>query len=553
MVLDLALLLGGFVIGCILRYFHAGIRGESWFCRLANRRILAILVCAGVAMLPRLALLPWIPPPIPKMHDEFSYVLGAQTLAAGRLTNPTPAFWQHFESYHINMVPTYQSIYPPAPSLIYALGILVGQNPWWGVWLSTGLMCAAICWALQPIIRPRYAFLAGIFCALRYGVFTVNSDTLLCSSVAALGGALTLGAFVRLTSDGRLRQVLWLALGIALLANSRPFEGLLFAAPIALAALIWILRQQRWRTLSAAAVLLTFLLAAMGYYNWRGTGSALKMPYMANIEQYHLVGPFLGMQILPRPQYHHPEMAAFYEIWEGEPGHRAHTLPGVLSLAWEKIRSYDKEHFSPLLLPCLLGVFVALRLPRRRMLAITFLLVGCGLLSVVWRPLNPYPAPLLVSFFGLSMIGFRHLGALPVTRHRIGPYLARGLVVALLLFGIGRMGVNGVKGIKAAHAYPPPWQVQRARILDDLARRGGSHLLIVRYAPGHSGHEEWVYNSPDIDQQRVILARSMGDEADCRLIRHYAGREVWILEPDARRPAGVLQPLAGLPLGAKCK
>jgi hypothetical protein len=482
--LDLALLLGGFLIGYALRYFHAGLRADSWFCQLANRKILAILVCAGAAMLPRLALLPWIPPPIPQIHDEFSYILGAQTLAAGRLTNPTPAFWQHFESYHINMVPTYQSMYPPAPSLIYALGIIFGQNPWWGVWLSTGLMCAAICWALQPIIRPRYALLGGIFCALKYGVFTVNSGSFLGGSVAALGGALTLGAFVRLTSGGRLRQVLWLTLGIALLANSRPFEGLLFAAPIALAALIWILRQRQWRTLAAVTVLLAILFAAMGYYNWRGTGSALKMPYMANFDQYHFVGPFLGMQLLPHPQYHHPEMAAFYEMWEGGPGRMAQTLPGMLSLTWEKIRSYDNEHFAPLLLPSLLGVFVALRSPRRRMLAITFLLVGCGLFSVVWRPLNPYPAPLLVSFFGLSMIGFRYLGALAAGRYKAGPYLTRGLVVALLLFGIGRMGVNGARGIKAAHAYPPPWQVQRARILDDLASRGGHHLLIVKYAPG---------------------------------------------------------------------
>lgn len=551
--LDLALLFGGFVIGCALRYFHAGIRVESWFCRLANRRILAILVCAGAAMLPRLALLPWIPPPIPKMHDEFSYILGAQTLAAGRLTNPTPAFWQHFESYHINMVPTYQSMYPPAPSLIYALGIVFGQNPWWGVWLSTGLMCAAICWALQPIIRPRYALLAGIFCALKYGVFTVNSDSFLGGSVAALGGALTLGAFARLTTGGRLRQVLWLTLGIALLANSRPFEGFLFAAPIALAALIWILRRRRWRTLATVIALLAILFAAMGYYNWRGTGYALKMPYMVNFDQYHFVGPFLGMPLLPHPQYHHPEMAAFYEMWEGGPGRMAQTLPGILSLTWEKIRSYDTEHFAPLLLPALLGVFVALRSSRRRMLAITFLLVSCGLFSVVWRPLNPYPAPLLVSFFGLSMIGFRYLGALAAGRYKIGPYLTRGLVVALLLFGIGRMGVNSAKGIKATHAYPPPWQVQRARILDHLAGRGGNHLLIVTYAPEHRGHEEWVYDSPDIDQQKVILARAMGDDADCRLIRHYAGREVWIVEPDAPNPAGMLKPLAESSLGAKCK
>jgi hypothetical protein len=181
-------------------------------------------------MVPRLALLPWLPPPEPAIQDEFSYILGAQTLAAGRLTNPTPAFWQHFESFHVNMVPTYQSMYQPAPSLFYALGIVLGGNPWWGAWLSTGLMCAAICWALQPIIGLRYAFLAGLVCALKYGVFTTYSDSYWGGSVAALGGALALGAFVRVVSGGRLWQVFLLVLGLGAYRNTGlDFQGAPFS------------------------------------------------------------------------------------------------------------------------------------------------------------------------------------------------------------------------------------------------------------------------------------------------------------------------------------
>ena len=67
-------------------------------------------------------------------------------------------------------------------------------------------------------------------------------------SLIALACALVLGALPRIRRSGRLRDAIVMGIGLAILADTRPYEGLVFSLPIAGAMLVWIVRQKRLPT-----------------------------------------------------------------------------------------------------------------------------------------------------------------------------------------------------------------------------------------------------------------------------------------------------------------
>lgn len=152
---------------------------------LARHKTLSWIGLGMSVLVVRTALLPIWPIPAPTIYDEFSYLLQAGTSAHGHLANPAHRLWRFFESIYILQQPTYASRFPPAQALAMALGQLLFGHPWFGVWLSAGLLAAALCWALQGWLPSGWA-LFGAFIGLELCIFSYWMNSYWGSAVAAL-------------------------------------------------------------------------------------------------------------------------------------------------------------------------------------------------------------------------------------------------------------------------------------------------------------------------------------------------------------------------------
>ncbi len=521
--------------------FHALESVFSWF---AARKTLAVLVLFFAVIAVRLALLPKLPVPVPGIHDEFSYLLLGDTLVHGRLTNPTHPMWISFESFHINWFPTYSSKYPPGQGAVLALGQLLGL-PWIGVVLSVGMMCAAILWMLQMWLPARWAFLGGVLVALKFGIASYWVNSYWGGALAATGGALVLGALPRIVQRARVRDALLFGLGLAILANTRPYEGLLLSIPVAGWLLWWLAGELKspvaWRVrknnvLLPLCVVLVSTIAFMGYYNWRLTGNALLFPHVLNSRTYRTAGLFLWDHPKPPLQYHNQQFEDFYNGWERED--YQNTWHDAWKVSAEKLTRSGSTYFwwgALLLLPGLPFVFFDRRM---RLPILIFVLGTAGFLALIWS-FPHYAAPLTCVIFLLLVQAIRHLRTIHLARRPLG--LALSWAVFWLL-------ANDVRALVANHRCDPlAWTCQgdpsRAAIAEELSHTPGKHLILVRYEEDHNLHDEWVYNGAEIDTAKVLWARELDAEQNANLFAYFKDRQIWLVEPDTDNTELIPYPL----------
>lgn len=490
--------------------------------RVSQRKLAVCIVMAIIPIAIRLAALRVIPAPQPVLHDEFSYLLSADTFRSGRLTNPTPPMWQHFETFHELMQPTYQSKYPPAQGMFMALGWKLLGHPWYGVLLSFGLMCGCICWMLQGWLPPVYAPLGTLVAMGQISMFSYWVDSYWGGAVAAAAGALVLGALPRLARAPSVSASMAAACGIVLLANSRPYEGGVMVAGAA-AVLLWMTRR-RWRALLSWRNIAPLLLIGgcgavwMGYYDYRVTGNPWKMPYSVYYETYSAVPQWFILPLNPHPpQYRHEDLRKLWATQE---------IPEYLALRHNPLRAVVKLlgdtlpfYSSDLLFLAIAAALLLTRSIKVRLAAALVLLVCATVLIELWR-MPHYVAGGTGLVFLLAMYGGR---LLRVKAGRLG--------VALLLLFAATPFVNGLAfSLTAYRDYK--LTKSRADIEQVILAHGGKHLAIVHYEPSHDVNLDWVFNAADIDASPIVWARDMGEAKNRELIDYYHGRQVWIVHPD---------------------
>jgi hypothetical protein len=541
-ILEIIGILSVFLFDFWARRRYSGVLQISLHCfnQVARRRLLSVTVVGLLAFFLSASIC-FVRPTVPTIQDEFSYLLAADTFARGRLTNPTHPMWVHFESFQIIHQPSYASKYPPAQGLMLAAGQALAAKPLVGVWISLSLACAATCWMLQGWLPPGWALLGGLLVALHRGILQFWGASYWGGAVAMLGGALVFGAFRRLVQRPRASYAVWMAIGLAILVNSRPFEGLVAIVPLGVVFLVWMLgkngppiRIAFRRVLMPAFLVLAPVAAWMAYYNLRVTGDPFTMPYQVHEKTYAMTPAFAWQVPRAEPAYRHNEIGDFYreELQQFRDFSPSRTLDRLGRL-W---------HFyfgvSALALPLVTLPWIA-RDRWMRLAVITCALSGAAMLLVTWT-LPHYTAPITCLIFALLIQGLRHLRLWRWSRWPAGRSLSRAIVV----LAAGSVILVFAQSIRQSLSNPDfDWIFLRPSLTAQLEASEGRHLVIVRYMPKPiNRHMEWVYNGADIDDAKVVWAREMGLDHDRKLLEYFRDRVVWLLEADVQRPRLVPHP-----------
>jgi hypothetical protein len=346
--------------------------------------------------------------------------------------------------------------------------------------------------------------------------------------VALAGGALVFGALRRIMRRPRLSSALLMGIGFAVLANSRPYEGLLVSLPAALLLFIWMLgRNGPQAQVSVKRIVLplggvvVFTAVAMGLYNWRVTGDPLLMPYQVHEATYAIAPNFLWHQPWPEPAYRHKVMRdGNLSDLERYTERRAAGIRWIL-YPW----SHSKFRYLPY--PILLAgplVLLALVLRDRwsRFALLTCSVLVVGLIMETYFFLH-YAAPMMALLFALVLQAMRHLRLWQWRRWRAGQLMVSAIVT--LCFASFLAVFAQQLWVRRGAEMPA-----RTRIRTQLNQAQGRHLVLVRYGPSHLLHEDWVYNEADIDKSKVVWARDMDRAHNRKLLDYFKDRQVWLVE-----------------------
>ncbi len=350
-------------------------------------------------------------------------------------------------------------------------------------------------------------------------------------AVAAMGGALVFGASTRLLKRPTVLRSVLFALGLVILANTRPFEGVVVASPFCIAMLWFAFTNKRYhisRTLRVVALpFVTVMLIGATLtllYNYRVTGHALQMPHQLHASQYCVSPPFLFQTARTIPTYRHQEIETFHtSLAIGFPFQwytYSRTREGLIRTSIGKLVRLYLGYVGPVLTLALLSLPWIIRRHSFRVVFTSLLCFVVAYETETFAQLH-YAAPIfpLVALVCIAAMRqtFNSLKGFSLNLEKI--YV--GVIMLLFVTMSVMTTYSYTSGLK--------WNHTREKIIHTFSKTSNDHLIFVQYGSQHNPHFEWVYNDANIDGSQVVWARDISLTANTQLRAYFKDRVHWLL------------------------
>ncbi len=469
--------------------------------------------------------------PAPQVSDEFANLLLGDTLAHGRFANPPLAFPDHFFSSGVLQTPTYSSKYPPGLGAFFALGIILLGNPMWGSCLSMSMASAACCWMFQARFQGVWPLIGGLMIAFHRQFPDRWVITYWGGQVGMLGGALVFGATLRLVQKASVMNASVLTVGLFVLAISRAFEGLVVSIPLLfylgyLSIVNYKLSSRiRWRTL----IVIPAILATMGAllildYQRALTGNAFQNPHILYSSQYLYHPEFLFLEPTQPssllPEYIQAENQGYrdqFVFMKTIEGFRRIKLPKLAQI-W--------TFYIGLLLSVPLLIYFIKKPSSWEWLALIQVLLAITCVLLTYGTFTHYVSPAAPALYALILAALTRWSSVYGRPFGFGKKVVTSILLASVLLTSAKIawGLSRPPRIVGAKL----WHRERQALQRKLEADGERHLILVVYENLRS--PDWVYNGADLENSKVIWARSLSNASDQGLIDHFPGRKIWKLQ-----------------------
>jgi len=159
-------------------------------------------------------------------------------------------------------------------------------------------------------------------------------------------------------------------------------------------------------------------------------------------------------------------------------------------------------------------------------------------LAIEWWGFPHYAAPMTAALYAVMLQGLRHLRA-AIGRHEEGsrwqglvPLVPAVIVVMIVVrFAMPLLSIAPTPVLPSVWAAGGNGSSGRLKVESFLRNRPGKHLVLVFYLDHHNEQsvgDEWVYNTANIDDSRIVWARALDEEHNRKLMDYFKDREIWL-------------------------